>query len=986
MSNDENNGAFVQPPLLDPPVISESMLNRGLRTEDGFEFPSGDAYALYRDPEGRQAVLDASVSSLPTVTAGDKVELARPLKDRVNPGQHWYLPGYGVSIPAEAPLFRCEEADVPTSSGDRIWKGRIDLSYATEKRVDEEAWQSFAGERENATLEPAPAELDRVELRVPHFKDGGTLTTKSFQGSIDADANRVSFDLKGDALRMAYQSLSDPADERAKRAAVVFYTAFKGWDRLTPEEESILTDPVALTGTGMAGGIGPTSTDTGTSGDSPDSRSDSTDSNPLSVHARLAEGVRHEFTDLSLGDYFDTPPAVFASVQTFNGGNPVGVRLRNRAATSVTAMLEEETSKDEETKHRAETLGYLALPTGPLFDASGTRIGEVGVDEVSQPDPDHWYKFDAENRYQQPVAFAQILTYNGREPCHVRLRSVSDGSAGGFEYQIEEWEYLNGKHIREKIAVLLVEAGRHELADGSILEVGTVRTNHVWKQVGFDPLPSSGFPVVVSQTQTTEGGEAVVTRHRNVTNGKFDVRLQEESASSGEHRTETIGYAAVDTAPPKYARQRFVVEEPVYVGFPCEDHKHAYVHTHDGHEVTFACSAPWSSDGTPGKQYERLAPDWLADSQTLLESLDTPDTFVLVPGSFVVTRDRESRAPAMMLLQAPDPTGNSSLVQFKFTVGPDLTPFERQLLEQHLYDETRRVDGVPQVPTLRLPAETLSLGGSFEWTDEQAASVNYAPSGDGYTVTVSYERLSRAALVIETLTAEQGQLSGQLEFPIAEDLMAGSTLTLDLNRTTGPVLETGLENGTVTLTNRCESPVTVTKLLGYTEGEQGHEVVELDSERSLEPGAGTEFEGILPSSYADVAVHYRIDEDPSKSLTERKIDVSRLTVKLSVTSNLNPRARNIEKLVVEVEFPAANENDSCVLVPSSNGFADVSQVLTFRLPLDQYLRPENRRVNYRVTVSYTDSRGDHVSDWLEYELGESAILNITSDAIGLEDI
>ena len=51
---------------------------------------------------------------------------------------------------------------------------------------------------------------------------------------------------------------------------------------------------------------------------------------------------------------------------------------------------------------------------------------------------------------------------------------------------------------------------------------------------------------MLSRCQTVAGGQAVVTRERNVSTSSFDVRLQEEEANDGWHATEVVGYVAVE--------------------------------------------------------------------------------------------------------------------------------------------------------------------------------------------------------------------------------------------------------------------------------------------------------------------------------------------------------------------------------------------------------------------------------------------------------
>jgi len=133
-----------------------------------------------------------------------------------------------------------------------------------------------------------------------------------------------------------------------------------------------------------------------------------------------------------------------------------------------------------------------------------------------------------------------MTTYNGSQPAHIRVRNVTSSS---FEYQIEEWDYLDQSHITEDIGFVVLESGIHVLPDGTQIEAGIVQTDHSWANVFFSATFGAS-PVTLSQSQTINGGQAVITRQRNGTSTGFEVRLQEEE-SNGWHFVETIGYVAV---------------------------------------------------------------------------------------------------------------------------------------------------------------------------------------------------------------------------------------------------------------------------------------------------------------------------------------------------------------------------------------------------------------------------------------------------------
>jgi len=231
-------------------------------------------------------------------------------------------------------------------------------------------------------------------------------------------------------------------------------------------------------------------------------------------------------------------PVLLASVQTFNGPNTVGVRLKRTGDGSFSLFLEEEESKDNETAHTLEEVGLFATSEGSITDVGGHVIGEAGIAHVSQPRRDDWHRMRTARTYHSPVVLAQIMSHNGTNPCHVRVRNVDSDS---FEYRLEEWQYLDGTHLEEEVGYVVLEAGTHEIDTATFIEVGTVEADHDFANARFSSSFQEG-PVVVAQSQTFNGTHEIVTRLRNVAAGGAEIRVQEEEGRDGTHTDETVGY------------------------------------------------------------------------------------------------------------------------------------------------------------------------------------------------------------------------------------------------------------------------------------------------------------------------------------------------------------------------------------------------------------------------------------------------------------
>jgi len=259
------------------------------------------------------------------------------------------------------------------------------------------------------------------------------------------------------------------------------------------------------------------------------------------VAGRTQDAVTDALYTVVLPAGMSDTPVVMVSLETFDGVDTAGLRLRNIGAGGFQVKIEEEQSRDSETAHTSEVVGYLALEPGPIWSSFGSFVGEAGSISSNQNDGGQWRTVTLQRSYSDPVVLMNIATYNGIQPAHIRVRNVTSSS---FEYQIEEWDFLDQSHITEDMGYLVLESGSYVLADGTQIDVGALQTDHSWANVFFSATFAAS-PVTLSQSQTYIGEQAVVTRQRNITNTGFEVRLQEEEGNDNVHFVETIGYVAV---------------------------------------------------------------------------------------------------------------------------------------------------------------------------------------------------------------------------------------------------------------------------------------------------------------------------------------------------------------------------------------------------------------------------------------------------------
>lgn len=192
-------------------------------------------------------------------------------------------------------------------------------------------------------------------------------------------------------------------------------------------------------------------------------------------------------------------------------------------------------------------------------------IGEVGVEFNNQTSRNEWSEVQFDNVLVeslatigeligggagQPIVTMKPVSFKGSSPCHVRLRNVT---SSGFEYRIEEWDYLDGGHRSELMQWVAIApvAAQIDTVSGATTNIEAQRVSATTDPTSVDfSLTFADRPVVIPQVQTYNGkGDAVIARlGGGVENTGFTVFLQEQESNTDNgnyyHRAEEVGYIA----------------------------------------------------------------------------------------------------------------------------------------------------------------------------------------------------------------------------------------------------------------------------------------------------------------------------------------------------------------------------------------------------------------------------------------------------------
>ncbi len=238
---------------------------------------------------------------------------------------------------------------------------------------------------------------------------------------------------------------------------------------------------------------------------------------------------------------YDSPPLIFATIDTFNGGDTVVSRVTERTPTYFNIRLEEYPSDDG--SHVYETVGWIALKPG-VWVVGGKiwEVGEVSVNNV-WTSVSFSYAFSAE-----PAIMTYINTYNeggfsGQPDAGAHTRQ-DNPSTTGFDVKIEE--ETDTSHTYETVGYLAVETGTGTTVNSIGFEASTVsNVRHIWKSYFFS-YSFSNTPVVVFKVETENEGDNCHERLEVSSIFFFWYALQETPIYDGKHKKEKGGFIAVE--------------------------------------------------------------------------------------------------------------------------------------------------------------------------------------------------------------------------------------------------------------------------------------------------------------------------------------------------------------------------------------------------------------------------------------------------------
>ena len=250
----------------------------------------------------------------------------------------------------------------------------------------------------------------------------------------------------------------------------------------------------------------------------------SPDSTSLSVTATDAEG-----DELSYNWSVSGP----GSYTIENSKSTVEASFKSAGTYKATVVV----SDGNLTSSKSIEIDVVDSTNDPIFTDKGTL-------EITQENSGSWKTVELTKEYVDPVIIMSPLTYNGGNPAVVRVNNVTNKS---FDFQVEEWDYLDGYHTKENVQYIVLEAGEYELSGGRKLIAGNVNVRDDFSLKYFNEELKDDVPVVLTQIISENDSSTAVVRLQNVSYKSFEVKLQSQESFKKSHSEEKVSFLAIDS-------------------------------------------------------------------------------------------------------------------------------------------------------------------------------------------------------------------------------------------------------------------------------------------------------------------------------------------------------------------------------------------------------------------------------------------------------
>lgn len=470
--------------------------------------------------------------------------------------------------------------------------------------------------------------------------------------------------------------------------------------------------------------------------------------------------------------------------------------------------------------------------------------------------------------------------------------------------------------------------------------------------------------------------------------------LDLESATEAKsllHQKTHAAYIARQSVEVVFSKENALVEtvRPITLSAVTDPQHFVMLDPQTGEPVVFGDNPPWEkgyvSVGRTAKKLNRSDITLSGATNTkveIYESLIEPGRFIVIPKTYVVTRDPFTGKPlfaASQLSNPEEPEQNEIIIDVG--LAPDITQEDRFLIQQALQDyardKTPAGQSVPQV-YFDLPTD---LGEEFKltWSDPLSQARKPVIDGEIILLPLTANSLTSASLMFDQLSIRSRGLYGSLEFALPDDDIGTISLFINLCRTTGPAVQLSREsvNGApkiraLELAGR-EHQIRAILALGPEGGLTETPITPIKK-------LGPDEEALFDDPYdGQTQITISTDEQTPMSveINPRRYDIGDTLQGLIITTMLMPdmtfvidgASRALRDLAVEIRSSNIPAVRHPITFDTTTGiFHNV--VLTWDMPLHLYLNPANRFCECKLTANFTDGHSRQ-TDWINHDYGNN---------------
>ena len=215
---------------------------------------------------------------------------------------------------------------------------------------------------------------------------------------------------------------------------------------------------------------------------------------------------------------------LFTKLSSYAGSDPANTRIRDLTDSNFSILVQEDTSKDTETRHVYEEINYFKLKKNIV----GIIITNIPEDINVNVDPEQNY---ATVTWDEPtvndISNLVSLTSNYQS---------GDIFPIGITTIIYTAEDNDGNITTASFQITVIDNPNNNYS----FEFGKINVQHNWITVQLQNTYIN--PVVIVSDSTFNNNDPVCIKLRNVASNSFDIKLQEPSNLDGTHVLESLTY------------------------------------------------------------------------------------------------------------------------------------------------------------------------------------------------------------------------------------------------------------------------------------------------------------------------------------------------------------------------------------------------------------------------------------------------------------